>query len=200
MQLVLVSASPRRKKILTDAGLNFHTETVEISEIIDENLNWQQAVSQIATDKLEAFLISDKSSKYKDYLAITADTMVLVEDQILGKPKSIDQAKEYLRLLSGRTHVVITAVSMYSSKLKSVDRFVEESKVIFYPLNEEQISQYVVSGKCLDKAGAYGLQDEDHDFVQKVEGSLNNVIGFPIERFLDYLKQRGLLAMFKQDL
>ncbi len=198
MQLVLVSASPRRKKILTDAGLSFHTETVEISEIIDENLNWQQAVSQIARDKLESFLISDKSLKYIDYLAITADTMVLVEEQILGKPESIAQAKEYLRLLSGRTHVVITAVSIYNSKLKSVDHFVEESKVHFYKLNDEQISQYVMSGTCLDKAGAYGLQDEDHDFVQFVIGSVNNVIGFPIERFFEYLQRRGLLSLFKQ--
>jgi septum formation protein len=197
MQLVLVSASPRRKKILSDAGLSFYTETVEISEIVDENLNWQDAVSQIATDKLGAFLISDKPLKYIDYLAITADTMVLVDGQILGKPKSTDQAKEFLRLLSGRTHVVITAVSIYSSKLKSVDRFIEESKVIFYPLNSEQIDQYVATGRCMDKAGAYGLQDEDHNFVQKVEGSVNNVIGFPIETFLKYLEQRRLLDLFK---
>lgn len=197
MQLILVSASPRRKKILSDAGLNFCTETVEISEIIDENLNWSEAVSQIATDKLQAFLTSDKPLKYKDYLAVTADTMVLIDGQILGKPKSIDQAKGFLRLLSDRTHVVITAVSVYNSILKSMDYFVEETKVTFYPLNSEQIDQYVGLGKCMDKAGAYGLQDEDHNFVEKIEGSFNNVIGFPIEKFVEYLLQKGLLPLFQ---
>lgn len=196
MQLVLVSASPRRKKILTDAGLSFHTETVEISEIVDENLNYQEAVSQIATEKLAAFLTSDKPLNFNDFLAVTADTMVLVDEQILGKPQSIEQAKEFLRLLSGRTHVVITGVSIYNSKLKSIDSFIEQSKVTFYKLNNEQIETYVSTGKCLDKAGAYGLQDEDHNFVQTVEGSVNNVIGFPIERFLDFLKQRRLIDFF----
>lgn len=184
MQIILVSASPRRKKILTKAGLNFYTETVEISEIIDENLNWADAVSQIATDKLEAFLRSDKVLKYKDFFAITADTVVLLDNRILGKPSSIDEAKSFLRLLSGRSHKVLTAVCLYNSTLKSKKSFVEESTVYFNPLNELEIEEYVKTKKCLDKAGAYGLQDEDHNFVKRVEGSLQNVIGFPIETFL----------------
>lgn len=188
MQIILVSASPRRSKILTEAGLSFYTETVEISEIVNENLNFKSAVSQIATDKLEAFLTSGKAMKYKDFLAITADTMVCVDDVILGKPKSKAQAKEYLRLLSGREHSVLTAVCVYNSLLKSRKSFVEESKVRFRNLEIEDIKKYVELGHCMDKAGAYGLQDEDHDFVVEVVGSLNNVIGFPIETFMKLIK------------
>ncbi len=199
MQLVLVSASPRRRKILDSAGLSFHTETVEISEIVDENLNWEDAVSRIATDKLQTFLVSDKSLKYIEYLAITADTMVLVDKQILGKPQSVQQAKDFLGLLSGREHTVITALSLYNSRLKSIDQILEKTKVTFYPLSDEVVDTYISSGQPMDKAGAYGLQDSDHDFVQKVEGSISNVIGFPIETFLVYLEKRGLLPLFKKD-
>lgn len=192
MQIILVSASPRRSKILTEAGLSFYTETVEISEIVNENLNFKSAVSQIATDKLEAFLSSDKAMKYQDFLAITADTMVCVDDMILGKPKSKAQAEEYLRLLSGREHSVLTAVCVYNSLLKSRKGFVEESKVRFRNLKTDDIKNYVELGHCMDKAGAYGLQDEDHNFVVEVVGSLNNVIGFPIETFMKLIKDEGL--------
>ncbi len=193
MQIILVSASPRRSKILSEAGLSFRTETVEISEIINENLNFKSAVSQIATDKLDAFLKSDKPMKYKDFLAITADTMVVIDDVILGKPKSKPQAEEYLRLLSGRQHSVITAVCVYNAPLKSRKSFVEESKVRFKDLSDYEIKSYVELGHCMDKAGAYGLQDEDHDFVAEVKGSLNNVIGFPIETFMKLLKDDGII-------
>lgn len=192
MQMILVSASPRRSRILLEAGLSFHTETVEISEIIKENLNFGQAVSQIATDKMDAFLESDKSLKYNRFLAITADTMVCCDQKILGKPKSKTQAHEFLRLLSGRQHSVITAVCYFNSDLKTRKGFAEESKVTFRNLTDAEIQAYISKGHCMDKAGAYGLQDEDHDFVTHVEGSLNNVIGFPIEKFLMYLKQEGL--------
>ncbi len=200
MQIILVSASPRRKKILSEAGLVFHTETVEISEIIDENLNWKDAVSQIATDKLDAFLMSDNCLNYMDFLAITADTMVCIDEKILGKPSSVDVAKEYLRLLSGRDHSVLTAVCLYNSKLKTRQSFVEESKVTFKNLSDQEIEDYVASGKCMDKAGAYGLQDEEHDFVVKVDGSLNNVIGFPIERFLKIMNLQSRYLKIKNEI
>lgn len=184
MNLILISSSPRRKKILSEAGLKFDIETVEISEIIDKNLNPKEALSQVATDKMKAFLSGGKSLKYKNYLAITADTSVVIEGRYLEKPKNAEQAAEFLRLLSGRTHSVFTGVCLYESWTEVWVKHCEETKVSFRDLTDAEIQNYIQQAKPMDKAGAYGLQDEEHDFITQVKGSVNNVIGFPLEWFL----------------
>lgn len=188
MHIVLVSASPRRKMILENAGLKFDIETVEISEIIDKNLNIEEAMSQVATDKMTAFLGSDKALKYKDFLAICADTTVYIDGICLEKPKSKNEAIEFLRLLSGRTHWVYTGVCLYNSQTKAWRKHCEGTEVEFKTLSDEEIFRYVDTGRPMDKAGAYGIQDGSHDFVKMIKGSLNNVIGFPIEWFLENYK------------
>lgn len=184
MHFVLVSASPRRKKILENAGLKFDIETVEISEIIDKNLNIAEAMSQVATDKMVAFLNSDKVLKYKDFLAVSADTTVYIDGICLEKPSSKKEAAEFLRLLSGRVHWVYTGVCIYNSQTEGWKHHCEGTEVEFRDLTEDEILSYVDTGRPMDKAGAYGIQDEDHSFVKEVRGSINNVIGFPIEWFL----------------
>lgn len=192
MQIVLISASPRRKKILEEAGLAFHTETVEISEIINENLSLPNAVAQIATDKLNAFLASSKSLEYNNFILITADTLVVLGSQVLGKPTDTTEAKSFLRLLSGKKHKVLTGVCVFDPRTKS--RFVstQETEVEFRILTESEILDYVATGSPMDKAGAYGIQDEKHDFVKTIKGSLSNVIGFPIEWFMNLVKEKNL--------
>ncbi|MCO5113078.1 MAG: Maf family protein [Bdellovibrionaceae bacterium] len=183
MHIVLISASPRRKKILENAGLKFDIETVEISEIIDKNLNVAEAVSQIATDKMRAFVASAAFLKYQDFLAVTADTTVAIDGRCLEKPQTEEQAAEFLRLLSGRTHRVYTGVCLYNTKTEVWTHHCEESQVEFRVLTEKEIWDYIQTGSPMDKAGAYGIQDESHNFIKEVRGSVNNVIGFPIEWF-----------------
>lgn len=185
MHIVLISASPRRKKILEKAGLKFDIETVEISEIIDKNLNVTEAVSQVATDKMHSFLQSPKVQKYKDFLAVTADTTVFIDHIYLEKPKTKEQAAEFLRLLSGRSHWVYTGVCLYNSRTEVWTRHTEGTEVEFRVLSETEIWDYIETGSPMDKAGAYGLQDENHNFIKEVRGSLSNVVGFPIEWFLE---------------
>lgn len=192
MNIILITASPRRHKIFQKAGLKFYTETVEISEIIDKNLNVEQAVSQVATDKMEAFLNSSNSLKYKDFLAITADTTVYIDNLYLEKPKTKDQAFEFLRRLSGRTHFVYTGVNLYFSKTKEWVKHTEKTEVEFNYLSDEDIWSYIQTANPMDKAGAYGIQDENHNLIKDVRGSVNNVIGFPIEWFLKYLEKTKL--------
>lgn len=184
MHIVLISASPRRKKILENAGLKFDIETVEISEIIDKNLNVAEAVSQIATDKMRAFVASAEFLKYQDFLAVTADTTVAIDGRCLEKPQTEELAAEFLRLLSGRTHRVYTGVCLYNTKTEVWTHHCEESQVEFRILTEKEIWDYIQTGSPMDKAGAYGIQDESHNFIKEVRGSVNNVIGFPIEWFL----------------
>lgn len=189
MHIVLISASPRRKKILENAGLKFDIETVEISEIIDKNLNVAEAVSQIATDKMRAFIASTAFLKYQDFLAVTADTTVAIDGRCLEKPQTEVQAAEFLRLLSGQTHRVYTGVCLYNTKTEVWTHHCEESQVEFRVLTEKEIWDYIQTGSPMDKAGAYGIQDESHNFIKEVRGSVNNVIGFPIEWFLTEYNQ-----------
>lgn len=184
MHIVLISASPRRKKILQHAGLKFDIETVEISEIIDKNLNVTEAVSQVATDKMQAFLNGPEVKKYQDFLAVTADTTVFIDGKYLEKPQSKEQATEFLRLLSGRSHWVYTGVCLYRSSTKASKVHCEGTEVEFKTLSEKEIEDYISTGSPMDKAGAYGIQDENHDFIKSIRGSLSNVVGFPIEWFL----------------
>lgn len=190
-EILLVSKSPRRQQILSEAGFLFRVDTVNTSEIIEENVNFPEAVASLAKAKARAYLDEHNHLKLKDILVVSADTMVILGGRALGKPKNPTQAGEFLVLLSGKAHSVITG--LYIENLKTGESFVgsDTTEVQFRRLSDQEIQEYIATGEPLDKAGAYAIQGLGGKFVQEISGSYLNVVGFPLELFEKTLNQKG---------
>lgn len=183
--LVLASASPRRKELLQRLGIDFKVRTLlGIDESYPDNLPAEKIAEYISKKKAEGY----RTSLGTDELIICADTIVCFEDKVLGKPKTTDEAKAMLRMLSGNQHYVYTGVTVFSAT-KEVS-FTAESRVSFAKLTKEEIDYYVDNFVPLDKAGAYGIQDWiGIAAVEGIEGSYFNVVGLPMQRLYTALKK-----------
>lgn len=188
--LILASASPRRKELLSLLKIPFHVKTIEIDE------------SEITGDNPGEIVCNTAMAKglsvaeiYQDAIVISADTIVFLDDEPLYKPKNEDMAINYLKKLSGRTHKVFTGVTIFHDGKCCL--FYEETKVTFYPLTEDWIRAYVNSGDCFDKAGGYGIQSAGSLFVKEIIGDYYNVVGLPIGKVFEELKKLKLIS-FKQ--
>ncbi|MBE7082012.1 MAG: septum formation protein Maf [Clostridiales bacterium] len=183
MQLILASASPRRKEILQKEGYNF--------QIISSDYDEKSFTSNpIITAKTFAFeKAKDVFNKLEDKNAVVlgADTVVYLKGEILGKPIDRQDAKRILKNLSGNKHKVITGYAIIS-KDKTIIGY-DKSTVIFNKLSDSQIESYLDSNLYIGKAGAYGIQDGEFNFVKKYKGSMNNIIGLPIEKIKKALKK-----------
>ena len=184
--VILASGSPRRRELMKQITKDYEIITSNIDEGISLGLPPLEATMDIAKRKGEEVYKYHPSD-----LIISADTIVVLDGQIIGKPKDEEDAKRILHLLSGREHEVITAYCLFNK-----DKFIERnvvSKVLFYELSDELIEEYVKTGSPLDKAGAYGVQDnEKYPIIKRVTGSIDNVIGFPVKEIKeDYEKIRG---------
>ena len=180
-KLILASNSPRRKELLGGLGIPFEVRVLQgIDESYPETVPTDKIAEFIATNKAKAYEVAD------DEILITADTVVIVDDEILGKPADADDARQMLRKLSGKSHHVITGVS-----LKSYDKqktFSVDTEVTFKTLSESEIDYYVTRYKPFDKAGAYGIQEWiGYIGVTSLHGSYFNVVGFPVQRIYDEL-------------
>lgn len=181
--IVLASASPRRKQLMNQITDSFSIYVSHIDESLSYTLPYNEAVKDIAIRKGKKAL-----EAYPNDIIISADTIVVLNNQIIGKPKDEEDAKRILRLLSGKKHEVITSYAIIKGN-KIISKNVS-SYVTFAVLNEELIEKYVKSGSPLDKAGAYGIQDnKNFHIVDSYEGSLNNIVGFPIEEINKDLKE-----------
>ena len=190
--LVLASASPRRAMLLREGGYSFVTVKASVSEVLEERVVPELGVRQLATRKAQAGLTHWlKSGGDTQDIVLGADTMVVLNDQILGKPASPEDAVQMLQKLSGRTHEVLTGVSLVSGSGRFVEDVVK-TIVHFRQLEAAEIMSYVVSGEPMDKAGAYGIQGEAGQFVTSIQGSLTNVIGLPMEYLTVQLKAWGI--------
>ena len=175
MRFVLASKSPRRQELMKLISSDFVIAVEDIDEESSYRLSPIEAVKDIAKRKGEAVYNS-----YPDDLVISADTIVVLNNEIIGKPKDKEDAFNILRKLSGKTHYVYTGFAIHN-KNKTIVKVVE-SKVEFNKLSDELIELYIESGSPLDKAGAYGVQDNDKfPIIKNIVGSINNVIGFPVE-------------------
>lgn len=192
MDLVLASQSPRRHELLEKAGFEFSAFPVKVSENIDENLNPEVQVQDLALRKANACLDQYKHLKLQDNLIIAADTMVFLGSKSLGKPRDFSEAVEFLNRLSGKTHRVMTGLALLLPTDQSppwVGHAVTE--VTFRDLSLEEIHAYVATGEPMDKAGAYGIQGGGQKFVSSKSGSWSNVVGLPLEILELALKERG---------
>ena len=192
-QLILASQSPRRSEILKKAGYQFVPFPVHVSEIPDKNLNQNEQILDIAGRKAEAVCqtIRDKGLAFGDAVVLTADTMVCLESQVLGKPDSPAQAHLFLRALSGIKHQVKTAICLIDLSSHEKTTHIETTDVFFHALSDEEISAYIATGEPLDKAGAYAIQGIGSRFVAKFEGDFNNVVGLPLHALENIFKMKS---------
>lgn len=188
--LVLASQSPRRSELLRQAGFEFTVFPIQISEIPDENMNLPDQIRDLAYQKGQACLKSGNVPKGQGILILSADTVVCLDGQILGKPESCQINEQYLGRLSGRTHSVITAVCLIDVDSGASVIGHDESLIEFRKLSSVDIASYCATGDGLDKAGGYGIQGAAGKFVAKTEGSIDNIVGLPI-RLVEKLLEDG---------
>lgn len=174
-EIILASASPRRKELLSTAGIEFTVKVADVEEKIDDGLTPAEVVRSLALQKAQA--VADKNP---EAIVIGADTIVVLDDVILGKPQSEENAVEMLTSLSGRSHTVYTGVALI--KGDKVRSFCEATQVEFYDLTEEDIDAYVATKDCMDKAGAYGIQTNGCVLIRKIDGDYFNVVGLPVSK------------------
>ena len=181
--LVLASGSPRRKQLLEEMGISFRVETKPVDEIIPPDKTPEEIAVYLSQLKAAAF---EKSYFSSNRIIITADTIVTLGNQILGKPSGRNEAIEMLQQLSGKSHEVITGVTIKSAKNET--SFFVSTKVFFKSLLMDEIEYYVDHYKPFDKAGAYGIQEWiGHAAIEKIEGSYFNVVGLPTHRLYEEL-------------
>ena len=183
-QVVLASKSPRRQELLRGMGVDFMVLTKEIVETYPADMPSEEV--PIYLSKIKSLEFNDRELPY-DYLLITSDTVVICEGEILGKPKDKADAVRMLKLLSGKTHRVITAVVVRSAK--KAEQFSVSSDVTFAQLDDEEIEYYIEHYKPYDKAGAYGIQEWiGYVGISGLEGSFYNVMGLPTRKLYQCLK------------
>src|SRR3974390_1465927 len=187
MKLILASASPRRAQILHDAGLSFSVVSSAIDETPYPSETPQQLVQRLADAKAD--LVAARA--LGPSIIIAADTVVVLEGQILGKPRSTDEARPMIQGFSGRTHSLITGVSLV--RLPEIRRrqFVETTLVHFAALSSDEISRYLATEEPYDKAGAYAIQGRAGRYIPRIEGCYFNIVGLPLSHTLAALHARG---------
>lgn len=172
-KIILASSSPRRKELLTTAGIEFEIHVKEVDESVPDGTPPAEAAKMTAAKKAAAV-----AEDYADCVVIGADTIVVANGKILGKPKDESDAESMLRMLSGIEHEVITGVCIIRNGTS--ETFAQISKVKFYNLTDEEISAYVATKEPMDKAGAYGIQGLGCKLVERIEGDYFNIVGLPV--------------------
>lgn len=193
MKYILASGSPRRKELLTQMGItDFDVIISDVEETTKETLP-QNVVSDLSRQKCNA--VADTLTITEPTIVIAADTVVAYQDQILGKPKDEEAAFQMLSKLSGHTHSVFTGVSLMllsPEKEAQENSFYVETKVQMRAYTEEEIHAYIKTGEPMDKAGSYGIQGRGAILVEQITGDYNNVVGLPITRLYEALRNTGL--------
>ncbi len=195
-KIILASSSPRRRELMAQAGFAFEVLVSEADETIETETPGEM-VEVLSERKAAAVAEEIKRQGFTEasVLLVGADTMVAIDGKKLGKPKDEKGAEEMLEELSGRTHQVYTGVTLIRLKkaengsiLQESRTFSEGTDVSFYPLTKEEIRSYIATGEPMDKAGAYGIQGKAAVFVKEIKGDYNNVVGLPIARLYQELK------------
>lgn len=181
-KLILASASPRRKELMEDIGYPFTVECSKIEEVLQKDISVEKAIEQIALSKAQ-----DVFQKYPDAMVLGCDTVVCFGNEVLGKPKDKEDAYRMLKMLSGKTHLVISAVALLQEG--HCDVFHDISEVTFYDLDEELLSYYLSLDEPYDKAGSYGIQGKGKLLVKELYGDYFSVMGLPVSKVYRLLKK-----------
>jgi septum formation protein len=184
--LILASASPRRRELLAHLGLPFTVQAADIDETPYPDEDPRAYTERLAREKALAI-----AQHQPDATVLAADTTVVLDDLILGKPHDAADARRMLQMLQGRSHRVITGVAVHSNNQTTVES--EQTLVTFAQMSVEMIDRYVATGEPLDKAGAYGIQGAAAQFIPRIEGDYSNVVGLPLARVRQMLEGAGLL-------
>lgn len=191
MEIILASKSPRRREILENTKVRFSIEESQIDEVIKLNELPKETVMRLAYEKA-----LDVANRNRNSLVIGADTIVVINDTILGKPKDDIEAFSMLKLLSGKTHYVITGFALINLSLDKKIIDCQVSQVTFKELSEQCIKDYLQTKESLDKAGAYGIQGYGGLLVENIQGDYFNIVGLPISKISDYLKDHFDINLF----
>ena len=191
MEIILASKSPRRREILENTKVRFSIEESQIDEVIKLNELPKETVMRLAYEKA-----LDVANRNRNSLVIGADTIVVIDDKILGKPKDKEEAFQMIELLSGKTHYVITGFALINLSLNKKVVDCEISQVTFKKLSKDCIEDYIQTGESLDKAGAYGIQGYGGLLVKNIQGDYFNIVGLPISKISDCLKDHFDINLF----
>jgi len=185
-KIILASNSPRRKELMNLLNFEYEVIVSQVDEIIDKTLTESELVMDLAYQKAV-----DIFRTHKDDIVLGFDTLVYIEDHILGKPKTKDEAKDMLLLLSGQTHTVITGCAIITKGFSK--SFYEKTRVTFYALTAKEIDDYINSSEPFDKAGAYAVQGLGAKFIRSIQGDFYTVMGLPVSRLYHELRDNNLL-------
>lgn len=189
-KILLASQSPRRQMLLKDSGFDIECIKIDVEETFSPSLKAAEIPVFLAQKKAAAY--TEKINKNE--LLVTADTVVWLDNEVLNKPLTMEEAKEMLMRLSGKWHQVFTGVCVKSQEKSVV--FYDESKVFFNTLSESQINYYLQHYRPLDKAGAYGVQEFIGLIgIQKIEGCYYNIMGFPVSKFIHEIEKMNLIPL-----
>ena len=193
--LYLASQSPRRSELLTQIGISFDVLAVDIDETVNNNESAQEYVVRLASEKALAGWNTENHIKKP---VLGSDTAVIINGEILGKPKTKEDARRMLQLLSGKTHQVMTAVALVSKGLNTTEpelsNVLSVSEVTFKRLSPDEVTNYINSGECNDKAGAYAVQGMAAAFITHLSGSYSGVMGLPLYETVELLNNAGIRA------
>jgi len=190
MKLILASSSPRRAEVLRNAGFVFQVRPADVDETRRPQEAAEDYVRRVAQAK--AHVVAEQARAAGERaIVIAADTTVLAEGQVLEKPKDADDARRMLRLFSGKTHEVLTALCVINIPTGKEALHLEKTRVEFLKMSEEEIENYIQSGEPFDKAGAYGIQGIAGRFATRIEGCYFNVLGLPLSRLWTTLQDLG---------
>jgi septum formation protein len=192
-KIVLASSSPRRKEILEKTGLAFTIDADETPEDLSRALPPRELVGQIATEKAQRV-----AARHKNAVIIAADTIGVLGEKIIGKPHSPATAREMLRDLSGKAHLVVTGFCIIDTVTGKTAVDTVETTVYFKELSSDEIDAYVATGEPLDKAGAYAIQGRGAALVDRIEGDYYNVVGLPLNTLMEALKGFGVKVLKKE--
>jgi septum formation protein len=190
MKLILASSSPRRAEILTNAGVPFSV----LSSAVDESPHPGEVPAALVQRLANAKADLVTARAVGPAIVLAADTVVVLDNQILGKPRSVEDARHMLQQLSGRTHSVLTGVAMIRLPDGERRQFIESTLVHFQPIADEELSSYLATEEPYDKAGSYAIQGLAGRYIPRIEGCYFNVVGLPLSRVLTELESLGWSA------
>lgn len=188
--IILASSSPRRQEILKMLDIPFQVILPNIDETLTSSVDTEDIPELLAREKVSAVIHSLPSQQEIQWV-LGADTVIVKNGRIFGKPQSADEAAEFLKEFQGSTHTVITAVVLYNGKQKSTTSRVARTKVTFAPMTDDEIQWYLESGEWHGAAGGYRIQNLASIFIEKIEGSQSCVTGLPIHELYDMLKEQN---------